>query len=172
MCCLLPSQCTVGSRVAMRVGGDFFFNPAPSDPSVDLLLVAGGVGINPLYSILLHTSGLLHLNHASGGRDYKIGSAHLFYSAKNTQELLFKVFFFLLLLTRNFRALIFDKCPHVCLEYLGGCVRGLTLTYPPSAFTELHHRGVSRVPRQTLLRPPRHAAERRCRIAPPAIRQP
>uniref|UniRef100_G3NVD2 Oxidoreductase NAD-binding domain-containing protein 1 n=1 Tax=Gasterosteus aculeatus TaxID=69293 RepID=G3NVD2_GASAC len=86
----IHSACTVGSRVAMRVGGDFFFNPAPSDPSVDLLLVAGGVGINPLYSILLHTSGLLHLNHASGGRDYKIGSAHLFYSAKNTQELLFK----------------------------------------------------------------------------------
>ncbi|XP_054462073.1 oxidoreductase NAD-binding domain-containing protein 1 [Anoplopoma fimbria] len=86
----IHTMCTVGSRVAMRVGGDFFFNPSPSDPSVDLLLLAGGVGINPLYSILLHTSGLLHLNQASGGRDYKIGSAHLCYSAKNTQELLFK----------------------------------------------------------------------------------
>lgn len=86
-----PPQCTVGSRVAMRVGGEFFFDPSPSDPSVDLLLVAGGVGINPLYSILLHTTDLLHLNHASGGRDYNIGSAHLCYSAKNTQELLFKV---------------------------------------------------------------------------------
>lgn len=75
----------------MRVGGDFFFDPSPSDPSVDLLLVAGGVGINPLYSILLHTTDLLHLNQASGGRDYNIGSAHLCYSAKNTQELLFKV---------------------------------------------------------------------------------
>lgn len=87
------SQCTLGSRVAMRVGGDFFFNPSPSDPSVDLLLVAGGVGINPLYSILLHMTDLLHLNHASGGRDYSIGSTHLCYSAKNTQELLFKVCF-------------------------------------------------------------------------------
>ncbi|KAI3358459.1 hypothetical protein L3Q82_014892, partial [Scortum barcoo] len=84
------TMCTVGSRVAMRVGGDFFFDPSPSDPSVDLLLVAGGVGINPLYSILLHTRDLLHLNHASGGKDYNIGSAHLCYSAKNTQELLFK----------------------------------------------------------------------------------
>uniref|UniRef100_A0A8C3AST6 Oxidoreductase FAD/NAD(P)-binding domain-containing protein n=1 Tax=Cyclopterus lumpus TaxID=8103 RepID=A0A8C3AST6_CYCLU len=80
--CYLSSQCTVG--------GDFDFNPAPSDPSVDLLLVAGGVGINPSYSTLLHTASLLHLNQASGGRDYKIGSAHLCYSAKNTQELLFK----------------------------------------------------------------------------------
>lgn len=78
----------------MRVGGDFFFDPSPSDPSVDLLLVAGGVGINPLYSILLHTSDLLHINRASGGQDYNIGSAHLCYSAKNTQELLFKVCIF------------------------------------------------------------------------------
>ncbi|XP_034561299.1 oxidoreductase NAD-binding domain-containing protein 1 isoform X2 [Notolabrus celidotus] len=84
------TTCKVGSRVAMRVGGDFFFNPSPSDPSVDLLLVAGGVGINPLYSILLHTTDLLRLNQASGGRDYNIGSAHLCYSAKNTQELLFQ----------------------------------------------------------------------------------
>ncbi|KAM7384049.1 hypothetical protein PAMA_011412 [Pampus argenteus] len=86
----IHKTCTVGSRVAMRVGGDFFFDPSPSDPSVDLLLVAGGVGINPLYSILLHMADLLHLNHASGGRDYNIGSTHLCYSAKNTQELLFK----------------------------------------------------------------------------------
>uniref|UniRef100_A0AAQ5ZBH5 Oxidoreductase NAD-binding domain-containing protein 1 n=1 Tax=Amphiprion ocellaris TaxID=80972 RepID=A0AAQ5ZBH5_AMPOC len=82
--------CTVGSSVAMRVGGEFFFDPSPSDPSVDLLLVAGGVGINPLYSVLLHTTDLLRLNQASGGRDCNIGSAHLCYSAKNTQELLFK----------------------------------------------------------------------------------
>uniref|UniRef100_A0A3Q1EG53 Oxidoreductase NAD-binding domain-containing protein 1 n=1 Tax=Acanthochromis polyacanthus TaxID=80966 RepID=A0A3Q1EG53_9TELE len=84
------TTCTVGSSVAMRVGGEFFFDPSPSDPSVDLLLVAGGVGINPLYSILLHTTDLLRLNQTSGGRDYAIGSAHLCYSAKNTQELLFK----------------------------------------------------------------------------------
>ncbi|XP_040910136.1 oxidoreductase NAD-binding domain-containing protein 1 isoform X2 [Toxotes jaculatrix] len=84
------TMCTVGSQVAMRVGGDFFFDPSPSDPSMDLLLVAGGVGINPLYSILLHATDLLHRNQTSGGRDYNIGSTHLCYSAKNTQELLFK----------------------------------------------------------------------------------
>ncbi|XP_014852178.1 PREDICTED: oxidoreductase NAD-binding domain-containing protein 1 isoform X1 [Poecilia mexicana] len=82
--------CTVGSRVAMRVGGDFYFDPLPSGPAVDLLLVAGGVGINPLYSILLHTSDLLRLNQSSAGRRFNIGSAHLCYSAKNTEELLFK----------------------------------------------------------------------------------
>lgn len=48
------------------------------------------MGINPLYSILLHAADLLQINRASDGRDYHIGSTHLFYSAKNTQELLFK----------------------------------------------------------------------------------
>ena len=92
-CFLFPptSQCEVGSQVAMRVGGDFFFDPTPSDPSVDLLLVAGGVGINPLYSILLHAADLQHLNQSSGRVNYNIGSAHLCYSAKNTHELLFQV---------------------------------------------------------------------------------
>lgn len=79
------TQCTVGSRVALRVGGDFFFDPAPSGLSLELLLLAGGVGINPLYSILLHTADLLR-----EGRGYSIGTAHICYSAKNTQELLFK----------------------------------------------------------------------------------
>lgn len=86
----------MGSQVAMRVGGDFFFDPSASDPTVDLLLVAGGVGINPLYSILLHTRDLLHLNRASNKQDYNIGSVHLCYSAKNTKELLFKVCYFIL----------------------------------------------------------------------------
>ncbi|KAM9737807.1 oxidoreductase NAD-binding domain-containing protein 1 isoform 1-T2 [Menidia menidia] len=86
----IHTMCKVGSRVAMRVGGNFFFDPAPSDPSVDLLLVAGGVGINPLYSIMLHAADLLRPSRAPGGPDCHIGSAHLCYSAKNTQELLFK----------------------------------------------------------------------------------
>lgn len=79
------TQCTVGSEVALRVGGDFFFDPAPCDPSLELLLLAGGVGINPLYSILLHTADLLR-----EGRGQAIHSAHICYSAKNTQQLLFK----------------------------------------------------------------------------------
>lgn len=79
------TQCLLGSRVALRVGGDFFFDPAPSGPALELLLVAGGVGINPLYSILLHTADLLR-----EGRGYSINSTHICYSAKNTQQLLFK----------------------------------------------------------------------------------
>uniref|UniRef100_A0A673HYT6 Oxidoreductase NAD-binding domain-containing protein 1-like n=1 Tax=Sinocyclocheilus rhinocerous TaxID=307959 RepID=A0A673HYT6_9TELE len=69
--------CSVDSPVTVRVGGNFYFDPQPSDPVVDLLLIAGGVGINPLYSILLHAADLLK-------------HTHLCYSAKNTKELLFK----------------------------------------------------------------------------------
>ncbi|XP_061838472.1 oxidoreductase NAD-binding domain-containing protein 1 [Nerophis lumbriciformis] len=78
------TACTLGSQVAMRVGGDFYFDPSPADPAVNLLLVAGGVGINPLYSILSHAADLLEVSRAP------MGSAHLCYSAKTTEELLFK----------------------------------------------------------------------------------
>ncbi|XP_078394678.1 oxidoreductase NAD-binding domain-containing protein 1 isoform X1 [Cetorhinus maximus] len=83
------TQCDVGSEVTLRVGGDFFFDPQPSDSPVNLLLVAGGVGINPLYSILLHVVDL-HRSQGSKYCKYKPGSVHLYYSAKNTDELLFK----------------------------------------------------------------------------------
>ncbi|GCC29032.1 hypothetical protein chiPu_0007468 [Chiloscyllium punctatum] len=85
----IHTQCDVGSEVTLRVGGDFFFDPQPSDKPVNLLLVAGGVGINPLYSILLHIVDLYRMQ-GSKSCKYKPGSVQLYYSAKNTDELLFK----------------------------------------------------------------------------------
>ncbi|XP_067867887.1 oxidoreductase NAD-binding domain-containing protein 1 isoform X2 [Heterodontus francisci] len=85
----IHTQCDVGSEVTLRVGGDFFFDPQPSDSPVDLLLVAGGVGINPLYSILLHVADL-HRFQGSKHCKYKPRSVQLYFSAKNTDELLFK----------------------------------------------------------------------------------
>ncbi|XP_063042101.1 oxidoreductase NAD-binding domain-containing protein 1 [Engraulis encrasicolus] len=84
------TKCAVDSKVAVRVGGDFYYDPAPGDAPVDLLLVAGGVGINPLYSILLHAADLLRSSHTPGNRLPSPGHTHLLYSAKSTQELLFK----------------------------------------------------------------------------------
>uniref|UniRef100_A0A8C1DBC5 Oxidoreductase NAD-binding domain-containing protein 1 n=1 Tax=Cyprinus carpio carpio TaxID=630221 RepID=A0A8C1DBC5_CYPCA len=83
----IHTKCSVDSQVAVRVGGNFYFDPQPSDPVVDLLLIAGGVGINPLYSILLHAADLLRHTH---GHRCAPGHTHLCYSAKNTEELLFK----------------------------------------------------------------------------------
>ncbi|KFW60701.1 Oxidoreductase NAD-binding domain-containing protein 1, partial [Pygoscelis adeliae] len=82
--------CTLDSEVALRVGGDFFFDPQPGDSPVKLVLIAGGVGINPLFSILLHIADL-HGYQESKGNGYKMGTVKLYYSAKNTSELLFKV---------------------------------------------------------------------------------
>ncbi|XP_030893729.1 oxidoreductase NAD-binding domain-containing protein 1 isoform X4 [Leptonychotes weddellii] len=82
-------ECTLDSEVAVRVGGEFFFDPQPADASRNLVLIAGGVGINPLLSILRHTADL-HRERAHRGSGYEMGTTKLFYSAQNTSELLFK----------------------------------------------------------------------------------
>ncbi|KFP25952.1 Oxidoreductase NAD-binding domain-containing protein 1, partial [Colius striatus] len=86
----IHTECTLDSEVALRVGGDFFFDPQPGDSPVKLVLIAGGVGINPLFSILLHIADL-HGYQEGKGNGYKMGTVKLYYSAKNTSELLFKV---------------------------------------------------------------------------------
>ncbi|XP_053118148.1 oxidoreductase NAD-binding domain-containing protein 1 isoform X2 [Hemicordylus capensis] len=83
------TQCALDSEVALRVGGNFFFDPQPSDIPVNLVLIAGGVGINPLFSILLHVADL-HKTQENKGIGYTVGTANLFYSAKNSHELLFR----------------------------------------------------------------------------------
>ncbi|XP_019666292.2 oxidoreductase NAD-binding domain-containing protein 1 isoform X1 [Felis catus] len=85
----IHNQCTLDSEVAVRVGGEFFFDPQPTDASRNLVLIAGGVGINPLLSILRHAADL-HRDWANKGSGYEVGTIKLFYSAKNTSELLFK----------------------------------------------------------------------------------
>ncbi|KAF4799258.1 Oxidoreductase NAD-binding domain-containing protein 1 [Turdus rufiventris] len=85
----IHTECTLDSEVALRVGGDFFFDPQPGDSPVNLVLIAGGVGINPLFSILLHIADLHGYQEGKGNR-HKLGTAKLYYSAKNTNELLFK----------------------------------------------------------------------------------
>lgn len=85
----IHNKCTLDSEVAVRVGGEFFFDPQPTDAPRNLVLIAGGVGINPLLSILRHSADL-HRERANKGSGYEIGTIKLFYSAKNTSELLFK----------------------------------------------------------------------------------
>ncbi|CAM4517294.1 oxidoreductase NAD-binding domain-containing protein 1 isoform X1 [Lepidochelys kempii] len=85
----IHTQCSLDSVVALRVGGNFFFDPQPADSPVNLVLIAGGVGINPLFSILLHVADF-HRNQESEENGYKMGTVKLYYSAKNTNELLFK----------------------------------------------------------------------------------
>ena len=87
-------QCQVGDRLVVRVGGDFWYSP--HDPH-NLLLVAGGLGINPLLSMLLHHSRLMGRGEEGEGEEEeeeeeeKQTRVRLLYSAKNVNELIFKV---------------------------------------------------------------------------------
>ncbi|XP_035688948.1 oxidoreductase NAD-binding domain-containing protein 1-like isoform X1 [Branchiostoma floridae] len=83
-------KCQVGSKVRMRVGGDFNFDPQDGDQSKDLLLIAGGVGINPLYSIVQHVVDLHRVSLQRGETAYKPGRTVLLYSARDEGELLFR----------------------------------------------------------------------------------
>ncbi|KAM9308031.1 oxidoreductase NAD-binding domain-containing protein 1 [Gastrophryne carolinensis] len=85
----IHTECSLDSEVALRVGGEFFFDPQSTDSPVDLVLIAGGVGINPLFSILLHVADL-HKDLATTGRGFRMGNVKIYYCAKNTDELLFK----------------------------------------------------------------------------------
>ena len=83
----MTRECRVGDQLSVRVGGDFIYDPAPGshDSSHDLLLVAGGVGINPLVSMLLHHTREVGDGRLSGTR------VKLLYTARTVCEVLFKV---------------------------------------------------------------------------------
>ncbi|KAF0307265.1 Oxidoreductase NAD-binding domain-containing protein 1 [Amphibalanus amphitrite] len=85
----IHQQCRVGSRVTLKAGGDFFFHPAPQDPARPLLLVAGGVGINPLVSILRHCRHLRAESRRTGA-GYVPRPVELLYSARSRHELIFR----------------------------------------------------------------------------------
>ena len=86
----MTTQCREGDTLSVRVGGDFVYNPTHSESrdtplkSHDLCLIAGGIGINPLMSILLHHTQCVELGQISG-------RVKLLFSARNVSELLFKV---------------------------------------------------------------------------------
>jgi len=78
------TACKVGDTVGLRVGGNFF-HPSPGLPFPhSILLVAGGVGINPLFSIMQQCKSLSD-NEAPGSPK----ALTLLYSAKKREELIF-----------------------------------------------------------------------------------
>lgn len=71
--------------MSLKVGGDFFYEPILKNCK-DILLVAGGVGINPLYSILQEIEDSFGVD--TSGNDVTL---KLLYSASSLDELIFKV---------------------------------------------------------------------------------
>ncbi len=82
-------QCKLGTIVSIRVGGDFFLD---TDDDKDIagkkiLLIGGGVGINPLLSIITQRRDCS--NKSVDGK--MVEKTCLMYSAKTKAELLFMV---------------------------------------------------------------------------------
>ena len=81
----IHSKCKEGDTVAFRFGGDFFYDATQMNQPHSLLLIAGGVGINPLYSIFQHVA------HAENVKsDSQMTDTSLLFSAATTEELLFR----------------------------------------------------------------------------------
>ncbi len=88
-------HCRPGIKINLRVGGDFFYEVPENSGTMkpDMLFIAGGVGINPLLSILQHVTPVItDSNTASSPRNMT-----LLYSARTSEEILFKVFFIYIL---------------------------------------------------------------------------
>jgi len=88
------NQCTDGSRVSLQVGGDCFFEAkSASTLRENLLLIAAGVGINPILSIMKQVFEE-HQNNtaasASSDAASLFGKTHLLYSVTTHEELIFK----------------------------------------------------------------------------------
>lgn len=81
--------CKAGDRVNLRVGGDFYYEPPADSLMPDMIFIAGGVGINPLLSILQQIS-----EFAQQKKERKKNLPKritLLYSAKTEDGILFKV---------------------------------------------------------------------------------
>lgn len=70
----------------MKVGGDFLFNASHMQSFNDLLFIAGGVGINPLYSIIQEINESLR----DGVLEDRV-NVQLLYSSSTFDELIFRV---------------------------------------------------------------------------------
>jgi len=85
----IHTKCKEGDWVTFRFGGDFYYDPTKDklfdNDNHSLMLIAGGVGINPLYSIFQHAT---HLSETKS--QFKPSRVTLLYSAATENELLFR----------------------------------------------------------------------------------
>jgi len=77
----------VGDKLTVRAGGDFFYDPPTTEKMPNVALIGGGVGINPLLSILLHLSCRYR---ESPTVDNFPDQLTLLYSSKSNEEILFQ----------------------------------------------------------------------------------
>ena len=73
--------------VIVKAGGECIWDPKDIKQKRNTLLIAGGIGINPIYSILQH----IEETRTSREDDDRLGRSLLLYSASTRDELIFKV---------------------------------------------------------------------------------
>ncbi|KAK3270330.1 hypothetical protein CYMTET_21269 [Cymbomonas tetramitiformis] len=92
------AEARVGDKVQLRVGGNFhldhdlgpIFPVTKAIPEPNLLLIAGGIGINPLFAMFKYLAFQLDQHSAPPGRDPPTWRCHLLYSASLPEELAFR----------------------------------------------------------------------------------
>lgn len=90
------------------MGGDFYYDPLAdkTEAESNLVLVGGGVGINPLVSILLEYRDLLRTTESHPEANIRPGKVHLLYSARTECELVFRASIESLLMLRWLLAMV------------------------------------------------------------------
>jgi len=84
------TQCKVGDELEVRVGGDIFYEHL-CDEDRPLLLIGGGVGVNPLLSIFLHKSDInITSSSDSSTTTEPPKPTHFMLTAKSQKDLLFE----------------------------------------------------------------------------------
>lgn len=73
--------------VSLRVGGNYYYDPPSNESKKDLLFIAGGIGINPILSMMEHYIFL----QAQRSHSNKDPICQLVYSVKTSDDLVFRV---------------------------------------------------------------------------------
>lgn len=84
------TNCKVGHQITISFGGDFHYNPTVDDPTHDLLLIGGGIGVNPLFCIMNLIADYHVMNKENNSRCYQPGNVQLLYSVRTVNDIQFK----------------------------------------------------------------------------------
>ena len=80
-------NCVDGTPVSLQVGGNFSYEMNAQNLGDNILLIAAGVGINPILSIMKH---IHEVHRANQQHTSSFGNTLLFYTATSSDELIFK----------------------------------------------------------------------------------
>ncbi|XP_065053125.1 oxidoreductase NAD-binding domain-containing protein 1-like isoform X2 [Rhopilema esculentum] len=83
----IHKKCKVGDIVSLKVGGECVWDPRSPGSRKNTLLIAGGIGINPIFSILQHIEDSKSSFNENG---HDVGKSVLLYSSSTTDGLIFK----------------------------------------------------------------------------------